>query len=250
MPSAATIRIEICIDSVESSIAAAEGGAHRVELCQNLFEGGTTPSWGMIRSVLRHTELPVFVMIRPRGADFCYSEAEFRVMEEDVQAARKLGVDGIVTGILKANGTIDVPRMKRLVNLAGPLPVTFHRAFDVTRDATKSMETLIHLKITRVLTSGQERSVIEGADLIAKLVKQAGERIIVVPGGGISERNFEKVRRVTGAKEFHLSASAPVLGQMEYRNTRVPMGRELRASEFGWSATDRKRVATLMKRIK
>jgi copper homeostasis protein len=249
MPAAAPIQIEICIDSVESAVAAAEGGAHRVELCQNLFEGGTTPSWGMIRSVLRHSELPVFVMIRPRGADFCYSDAEFRVMEEDIEAARGLGADGIVTGILNANGTIDASRMKRLIRLAGPLPVTFHRAFDVTRDAAKSLETLVDLGVARVLTSGQERSVVEGSDLILKLVKQAGRRIIVVPGGGISEINFEKVRRLTQAKEFHLSASGPVLSQMKYRNTRVPMGRELRPPEFGWSATNRKRVEAIIQRI-
>ncbi|MBM3846092.1 MAG: copper homeostasis protein CutC [Verrucomicrobia bacterium] len=244
MPS--RIQIEICVDSLQSVFAAAGGGAHRLELCQNLFEGGTTPSYGLLRLTLRATDLPVFVMIRPRGADFCYSDEEFGVMQEDLHMARELGADGIVTGILKADGSIDVRRMRKLMDLAGPVPVTFHRAFDVTSDPRRSLETLVDLGVARVLTSGQERSVLEGADLIAELVKRAGKRIIVVPGGGITERNFVKIQKLTNAVEFHLSASAPVESRMKHRNTRVPMGRELRASEFGWTAADPRRIASLV----
>lgn len=250
MGSSKPIQIEICIDSVESAIAAEQGGADRLELCQNLFEGGTTPSAGMILSVGRRTTLPVFVIIRPRGADFCYSDAEFGVMEEDVILARELGADGIVTGILKPNGTVDRRRMKRLIELAGELPVTFHRAFDVSRDPFESLEVLVDLGVQRVLTSGQEKSVLEGIEVLARLVKAAGNRILVVPGGGITERNFERIHRGCGASEYHLSASGPVASRMTHRNSRVPMGRELRPPEFAWSATDGKRVQALVRSLR
>lgn len=238
MPARQPIQIEICIDSVASARAAEKGGANRVELCQNLFEGGTTPSAGMIQEVRRAIRIPVFVIIRPRGADFCYSDAEFRVMERDVRLARELGADGIVLGLLKPNGTIDVARTRALIRAAAPLPITFHRAFDVTPNPFQALETLIRLGVQRVLTSGQERTVLEGIEIIEALVKRARGRIIVMPGGGISDRNFAKIRQLSGAREFHLSASGPVVSAMTYRSTRVPMGRELRASEFAWSATD------------
>lgn len=239
------IQIEICVDSVESAQAAEAGGANRVELCQNLFEGGTTPSAGLIRMVKSTVRIPVFVILRPRGADFCYSEAEFRVMCEDLKLAKELGADGIVTGILRPDGTVDRRRMQELVRLAGSLPMTFHRAFDVTRDPFEALETLIDLNITRVLTSGQERSVVEGLDVLVELVRRAKRRIIVVPGGGLTERNFEKIRKQSRASEFHLSASAPVESRMKYRNPRVPMGRELRPPEFAWSSASEDRVRRL-----
>ncbi len=240
------IRIEICVDSVESALAAQAGGADRLELCQNLFEGGTTPSAGMIRRVKAAVRLPVFVIIRPRGADFCYSDAEFEVMQEDVKLARELGADGLVIGLLRPNGTVDKARTQALMRLAGPLPITFHRAFDVTRDPFEALETLVSMGVSRVLTSGQEKSVLEGIDLLAKLVRVAGKRVIVVPGGGISDRNFDKIRRLSRAREFHLSGSGPVVSRMTYRNTRVPMGRELRPPEFAWSITDTAKVRAVV----
>ncbi len=241
-----SLRIEICVDSVASALAAQRGGAHRLELCQNLFEGGTTPSAGLIEEVRRRVTLPLFVIIRPRGADFCYSKDEFAVMENDVRQAKVLGADGIVTGILKSNGTVDRVRIAALQRLASPLPFTFHRAFDVARDPFQALEHLIDLGIDRVLTSGQERSVLEGIDLIAELVNKAERRIRVMPGGGITDRNFAKIRRLSGASEFHLSASGAVSSRMEYRNPRVPMGRELRPPEFGWSVTDEARVRSIL----
>ncbi|HAM73127.1 MAG TPA: copper homeostasis protein CutC [Verrucomicrobiales bacterium] len=245
MATQSRIRIEICVDSVESALAAQTGGADRLELCQNLFEGGTTPSAGMIRAVRRRVKIPLFVILRPRGADFCYSEEEFGVMKEDLLVARELGADGIVTGILRPNGTVDRRRMAELVRLARPMAVTFHRAFDVARDPMEALEALVSLGVERVLSSGQERTVLEGIDLIAELVRAARGRISVMPGGGITERNFDKIRRLSRAREFHLSASAPVGSRMVHRNTRVPMGRELRAPEFGWSATSLERVQAI-----
>ncbi|MBI1842164.1 MAG: copper homeostasis protein CutC [Verrucomicrobia bacterium] len=234
--------IEICVDSVESAIAAEAGGADRVELCQNLFEGGTTPSLGMIETAAKRVRLPVFVIIRPRGADFCYSDHELDVMAKDVAAAKMCGAAGIVTGILRPNGAIDERRMQSLIQCARPLPVTFHRAFDMVPDPMDSLERLITLGVERVLTSGQEKSVLEGSELIQQLVKAAGKRIVVMPGGGITDRNFARIRKLTGASEFHLSASHPVASRMTHRNDRAPMGRELRAPEYGWSATDPDRV--------
>lgn len=250
MTSRRPVQIEICIDSIQSARAAERGGAHRVELCQNLFEGGTTPSAGLILGVRRAVKLPVYVIIRPRGADFCYSDAEFEVMKDDVRLAREWGADGIVLGLLKRDGTVDRKRTGILMQIAAPLPVTFHRAFDVTPDPFQALESLIDLGVQRVLTSGQERTVMEGIDLIAELVQRAGKRIIVMPGGGISDRNFDKVRRLSKAREFHLSASGPVNSLMTYRNTRVPMGRELRASEFAWSATDLEKVQKVVGSIR
>lgn len=244
MPRSSSSRplIEICIDSVESALAAQAGGADRVELCQNLFEGGTTPSLGMLETVVSQIQLPIFVIIRPRGADFCYSDYEFNVMALDVVIAKERGASGIVTGILGPNGTVDQKRMRTLIQLAHPLPVTFHRAFDVTRDPVEALNTLIKLGVKRVLTSGQEKSVLEGSELIQRLVKLAGKRIGIMPGGGITDRNFARIQKLTGASEFHLSASHPASSRMTYRSAGVPMGRELRASEFGWTVTDPDRV--------
>jgi copper homeostasis protein len=249
-PSNRKPKIEICVDSVASALAAERGGADRLELCQNLFEGGTTPSGGLIEEVRRKVQLPLFVIIRPRGADFCYSDDEFAVMQNDLRQARALGADGIVTGILKPNGAVDRARIAALQKLSGPLPFTFHRAFDVARDPFEALEVLIQLGVDRVLTSGQEKSVLEGIDLIAELVKRARGRILIVPGGGITERNFAKIRRLSRASEFHLSASGPVSSQMVHRNTRVPMGRELRPPEFGWSVTDEARVRSILGQIR
>lgn len=250
MPKLPAAQIEICIDSVESAVAAEKGGAKRLELCQNLFEGGTTPSCGLIDAVVKAVKIPVFVIIRPRGADFCYSEAEFGVMCADTLIAREFGASGIVTGVLKSNGTIDRVRMKQLMTIARPLPVTFHRAFDVTRDPAEALETLIDLGVERVLTSGQERTVLEGSDVLVALIRQARGRIVVMPGGGITDRNFARIRALTGAKEYHLSASGPVNSAMVHRNGRVPMGRDLRPPEFAWTRTDAEKVKTVVRLAK
>jgi len=240
---ASRIQIEVCIDSVQSALAAHRGGADRVELCQNLFEGGTTPSAGMIRVVRSAVPLGVFVIIRPRGGDFCYDRVEFDVMQQDIIAAKQLGVDGIVLGVLLKDGRVDSKRTADLIKLARPLPVTFHRAFDMTRDPREALEDVIELGCERVLTSGQEKSVLEGLDTIAALVKQARNRIIVMPGAGITERNFAKIRKGSGAREFHMSASASLSSKMVFRNKRCSMGKELRPPEFEMSVADGPRIA-------
>ncbi len=226
-----------------------EGGADRLEVCQNLFEGGTTPSAGLLATLARGVSLPFNVMIRPRGGDFCYSECEFEVMRQDVRIAQDLGASGLVFGILRPDGTVDTGRTAELMALARPLTVTFHRAIDMTRDLSEALEDLIRLGVDRVLTSGGEATVLEGVDAIAALVRQAGDRIVVMPGGGIRERNVEKILALTGAREIHVSGSRSVESRMDHRNSRVPMGRDLRAPEFSHNQVDAGRVATYRRLI-
>lgn len=238
--------LEVCVESVEGAMAAQEGGADRVELCANLLEGGTTPSAGSIHQARRSLQIRVQVMIRPRGGDFCYSATEFAVMKFDIEAAKGAGADGVVIGILKADGCVDEARTRELTASARPMSVTFHRAFDMARDPYEAMETLIAIGVDRILTSGQESSVLEGLDLISDLVRKAGDRIIIMPGGGITERNFRKIVEQSGAKELHIAALAAVEGPMKYRNTRCFMGGELRPPEFGLLTTHSGRVGTFV----
>jgi copper homeostasis protein len=234
--------LEVCVDSVEAAMAAQKGGADRVELCANLLEGGTTPSVGAMKTARRCVDIGLQVMIRPRGGDFCYSKVEFEVMKLDIEAARDAGADGVVIGILKPDGSVDGPRTRELIELARPLSVTFHRAFDMSRDPYDSLKTLIRLGADRILTSGQEPSALEGLDLIADLVGKAGDRIIIMPGGGITEKNFGKIAEGSGARELHIAALSIMDGPMRFRNTRCFMGGELRPPEFGVSTTDPARV--------
>ena len=222
---------EVCVDSAEAAMAAQEGGAHRVELCSDLLEGGLTPSHGTIRVARERLRIAVMAMVRPRGGDFCYTGTEFAVMREDLLAAKAMGVDGVVFGLLNPDGTVDRERTAELIALARPLSVTFHRAFDVTRDPFEALDTLIALGVERVLTSGQEPSVLEGLDLIVELVRRAAGRIIVMPGGGITARNVGRISAACGASELHFASLEPREGRMRYRNPRVFMGGTLRPAE-------------------
>jgi copper homeostasis protein len=236
--------IEVCVDSVESAIAAEQGGADRVELCDNLLEGGTTPSAGAIAIARGRLGIKLQVIIRPRGGDFCYSELEFAVMRHDVEVAKQLGADGVVIGMLTSDGEIDIERTRALIELAHPLSVTFHRAFDMARDPYRALEDLIGLGVDRILTSGQEPSVIEGLDLIAELVQLAGERVIIMPGGG-TERNVHKVVTRSGVREVHVTGTTSVESAMRFRNQRVFMGGELRPPEYARLTTDPEKIRRL-----
>ena len=236
----------MCIDSVDSALSAERGGASRVELCGNLVEGGTTPTVGMLQVIKQNISIPVFVMIRLRGSDFLYSDDEFTVMKKDLEILQEHGADGIVFGALTAEGDIDVEKTKVVAEMAHPLPVTFHRAFDMTREPTQSLETLIKLGITRVLTSGQDSTALEGLPLIKKLVELAGGRITVVPGGGITERNVERILKGTGAKEFHCSARSSCQSKMRFRNSCVTMGASFGPLEFSVKVADCTRVENLV----
>jgi copper homeostasis protein len=238
------LMIEVCVDSVESALAAAEGGADRVELCDNLLEGGTTPSAGTIAVARQKLGIKVQVMIRPRGGDFCYSDIEFAIMQRDIVLAKQLRADGVVIGILTPDGTVDRERTRALVDLARPLTVTFHRAFDVTRDPFEALEDLIALGVDRILTSGQEPSAIEGLDLITELVQRAGDRIIIMPGGG-ADRNVPKIIATSGAREIHVTGNRLVASAMRYRNERVFMGGALRPAEYERTVTDAEKIRRL-----
>jgi copper homeostasis protein len=241
--------IEVCVDSVESAMAAERGGADRVELCDNLLEGGTTPSAGAIAIARQQLEIKLHVIIRPRGGDFCYSDVEFAVMRHDVAQAKQLGADGVVIGILTSEGDIDVERTRALIELARPLSVTFHRAFDMARDPYRALEDLIGLGIDRILTSGQEPSVLEGLDLIAELVQLAGDRVIIMPGGG-TERNIGKVVARSGVRELHVTGTTSVESPMRFRNARIFMGGELRPPEYTRATTDPEKISALRRDAK
>lgn len=239
--------LEVCVDSVESAIAAEAGGAKRVELCDNLIEGGTTPSAGTIELARHNLKIDLNVIVRSRGGDFCYSDIEFEIMERDVQFAKELGANGVVIGLLHANGTIDTKRTERLVDLARPMSVTFHKAFDMTRDPFQALESLIQIGVDRVLTSGQEYSVIEGIELVAELVRCAADRIIIMPGGNLTTRNIKKVINATGAREAHVVGTVHIESRMKFRNPRVFMGGEFRPPEFSRAVTDAKRVREILR---
>jgi copper homeostasis protein len=237
---------EICVDSIEGVTAAKAAGAHRVELCADLLEGGITPSRGMIRRARTIEGIRLHVIIRPRGGDFLFDDDEFAVMEADVDAAKAEGADGVVIGLLKADATIDVPRTRRLIERARPMAVTFHRAFDMTADPFAALETLIDLGIDRVLTSGQEETVLEGLPLLAELVRRAGDRIIVMPGGGITARNVDRIVAGMQPKEMHFAALEPVSSGMGERREHVFMGGVLRPPEYDRLATSATTIRSVM----
>jgi len=235
--------IELCVEGIDGLLAAQAAGADRVELCASLVEGGITPSLGTVRSALEQATIPFHVIVRPRGGDFLYSEPEYRSMLADVAALRDLGVAGVVVGCLTADGAIDEARMSALVGAAGPLNVTCHRAFDMTRDPTAALEALIRCKVGRVLTSGQRDTALEGVDLLAQLIRQAGGRIIILGCGGLAPDNIGEVRRRTGLSEMHFAALADVPSAMRYRNPDVGMGGGDLDREYRTTVTDGALVA-------
>ncbi|QNF31829.1 copper homeostasis protein CutC [Adhaeribacter swui] len=241
--------LEICTDSVASCREAEKGGAARVELCANLFEGGTTPTAGCIKIAREQVNIPIHVILRPRGGDFCYSDEEFAVMQHDLEVIKSLGADGVVIGILQADGSIDIARTAALIEQARPMKITFHRAFDMVADPFGAIEQLIALGVERILTSGLEKSALEGSELIAQLIQQAAGRIIIMPGGGITNRNIARLKRETGAVEFHLTAREKLPSPMTYRNHNAFMGGELRVPEYELAFTSAHKVAQTQKAL-
>lgn len=197
------ITIEAAVESVESAVVAEGDAAGRIELCANLSVGGTTPTADLIAEVLEKTRLPVFVMIRPRGGDFVYSATEIAAMTRDIERARTMDIGGIVTGVLEPDGGVDVDRTRSLVDSAAGLPVTFHRAFDRTRNLPDALEQLIEIGVSRVLTSGGAPTALEGALVISALVAQARDRITILAGGGVREHNVRELVAGTGVREVH-----------------------------------------------
>ena len=231
-----TFILEVIGFNIESCIIAQAAGAHRIELCDNPGEGGTTPSYGFIKAARENLQIELYPIIRPRGGDFLYSDAEFEVMKADVKICKDLGCDGVVIGILNADGTVDKKRCKELVGLAYPMGVTFHRAFDRTRKPlltspkgrnlhsaelkfySEALEDVIEIGCERILTSGLVPKALDGAETLAALIKQADERIIIMPGSGVRADNIIELAQKTGAVEFHTSARMNIDSKMNYTN--------------------------------
>jgi len=232
-------KFEICIDSVQSAINAQEAGANRVELCDNLFEGGTTPSAGMIKQVKsKAPQVLLFVIIRPRGGDFLYTKEELNVMIADIEIAKSLGADGIVSGALTAEGNIDIQATKQLIQASGNLPFTFHRAFDMCKNPEEALEQLISLGTKRILTSGMKQTADLGQETIAKLVKQANDRVTILVGSGIKPNNIANIAQSTLANEFHFSARKENNSPMKYKNEDINMGGVAGLPEFSLFYSD------------
>lgn len=240
--------LEVCANSVTSALAAQEGGASRVELCENLYEGGTTPSYGEIALARKLLHIKLYVLIRPRGGDFLYTDLEFEVMLADVKYCIEAGCDGIVIGILNPDGTIDKPRCAELVKLAKQkgIGVTFHRAFDMCADIYQAMEDVIELGCERILTSGGKSMAMEGATIIAHLVEKAAGRIKIMPGSGVSEKNVTDLVNFTKVEEVHSSARIRVPSKMGYKNDHIMMGSDY-ADEYTIDVTGVERVKEILK---
>ncbi len=246
-------KFEICANSVESCLAAQEGGADRVELCAGIPEGGTTPSYGEIklaRKLLTKTKL--HVIIRPRGGDFLYTPLELERMEEDIRICRELGVDGVVFGCLTEEGEIDREANRRLVDLARPMSVTFHRAFDRTADPMKALKDIISLGCNRILTSGQQPKAIDGINLLAQLEKKLKEYplppIQLLAGSGVNEENIRQIFDATGIHEYHFSARVNVVSKMKHYNHEVYMGAK-GADESNSLVTSAEKVRNTIKQL-
>lgn len=246
-------KFEICANSVESCLAAQEGGADRVELCAGIPEGGTTPSYGEIklaRKLLTKTKL--HVIIRPRGGDFLYTPLELERMEEDIRICRELGVDGVVFGCLTEEGEIDREVNRRLVELARPMSITFHRAFDHTADPMKALEDIISLGCNRILTSGQQPKAIDGISLLAQLEKKLKEYplppIQLLAGSGVNEENIRQIFDATGIHEYHFSARVNVVSKMKHYNHEVYMGAK-GADESNSLVTSAEKVRNTIKQL-
>jgi copper homeostasis protein len=240
------MKAEVVVYNIASALEANAGGADRIELCDNPGEGGTTPSAGVVEVVRQHVNLDVFVMLRPRGGDFCYTSYEFHAMKRDLLQFQKLSVDGVVFGILLPDGTIDKKRCAELIQKAKPLKVTCHRAFDMTRDPFQALEDCIEVGFDRILTSGQKPRAIDGIDLIRELIIRANGRIAIMPGSGVNENTVAEIVSKSGAQEVHFSAMANEPSKMVYMNPAIAgMGSD-EGTEYLLRTVDPSRV----KRIK
>jgi len=239
--------LEICANSLHSALAAQAGGADRIELCESLELGGVTPSAGTLKLCRDQVHIPIHVLIRPRGGDFLYSDEEFEVMKADVIFCREIGIDGIVTGILLADGSIDKERCGILKDLAMPMSTSSHRAFDYCSDPYQGLEDLIAIGYERILTAGQRNTVTEGMTLIAELVRRAAGRIIIMPGSGVNEDNILEIIEKTGVHEIHTTARSAQESTMAFRNSQVDLSMNLNANAYSRFSTDSSKVQNLCK---
>ena len=235
-------KLEVIAFNIESCLLAQKSGAHRIELCDNPGEGGTTPSFGFIKEARSVVNIELFPIIRPRGGDFLYSEVDFKIMKEDISVCKKMGCDGVVLGMLKEDGSIDTQRTTQLVELAYPMSVTFHRAFDRAYHPYEALENIIDCGCERILTSGQKPTALEGISLIAALIKKAENRIIIMPGSGLRADNIKEIAQLSGATEFHSSARRSVESEMKFNQ--LSMNENLKTTQL-----DMKEVASMVKSL-
>lgn len=238
--------LEICASSYQSAVNAQNAGADRIELCSELALGGITPSYGLLKTVLENVSIPVHVLIRPRSGNFTYSEEEFAIMKADINLCKELGCQGIVSGVLKANNTIDVSRTQELIALAKPLSFTFHRAFDWIEDSFEALDTLINAGVTRILTSGKSTTAIDGMEHLKCLVEKANNKLIILPGGGINSENAFLFKQA-GFKEIHCSASS-----IHYANEleAIPMNSPIFFDERIIVHSDSDKIKAILNRIR
>lgn len=242
------MQVEVCAFSVESCLNAQRAGATRIELCGGLYEGGTTPSYGLIKRAREVTTLQLYVMIRPRGGDFCYDDEEFLVMKQDIELAKELGADGVVFGLLLPTGEVDEIRTAELVALAKPLQVTFHRAFDVAKEPFEALEAVIRTGAVRILTSGQENSALDGAELLTQLAKKAAGRIDLMAGSGVNVMNAVQLVQ-TGVQALHLTGKAARKGQMIYQKEGVSMASVLPTDEYEIIYSDALKIRSVVEAV-
>lgn len=238
--------LETCVDSVESALAAANGGASRLELCSNLVIGGTTPSPWLFEEIRKRTDIRIHALIRPRFGDFCYTDAEFSIIKRAVEDFRKMGSEGVVIGILNSDGTLHMDRMKELMEAAGDMSVTLHRAFDVCKDPIETMEQAISLGIDTILTSGQQNTSLLGAELLKELHKKSNGRIVIQAGGGVNAEVIRQLHALTGLEAYHMSGKKSIDSEMEYRKEGVNMGLPV-LSEYEVWRTDEESVRAAKK---
>lgn len=243
------ITCEVCVEGLPGALAAAEGGAHRIELCAGLVEGGTTPSPGALKLVLERVPVDTVVLVRPRGGDFLYSSHEMDTILMDVEAARSAGAFGVATGVLTPDGSVDEAAMKAIMDVAGPMSVTFHRAFDMLRDPWDALEILVGLGVDRILTSGRQRSVPEGLSFIREAMERAEDRIAIMPGGGLNRGNVHEIIRATGVRQVHFTAFKRWESPMAYRNLRPLMGADGLPGEYERITTDPEKVREMLREV-
>ena len=241
------ILLEVCCGSAAVALQAATAGAGRVELCDNLVEGGTTPSHGAVEVAVAQAGVPVMAMVRPRGGDFLYSDVDFDVMLRDVHHMKRLGASGVVFGILDADGRVDRERSLRLIEAARPLSVTFHRAFDVSRNLEESLDALIALGVDRVLTSVGRPAVTDDLGRLQALIERADGRLLVLPGGGVTPDNVTSVAAVPGVSEVHIGASRRVASAMTHRVHDVVMGRAYTPDEYALEEADASAIVSTVR---
>ncbi len=241
--------IEVCASSLQSAINAQAGGAGRVELCDNLYEGGTTPSPATLLLTRKKLRIKLHVLIRPRGGDFLYSDLEFEIIKKDIEFCKEIGCDGVVIGFLNADGTIDTEKTAEAIKIARPMSVTFHRAFDMTRDPIEAVDQLINLGIDQLLTAGQNNKAPDGKELIAELVKRAGDKMIIMPGSGINKENICMMQEFTGATEFHLTGQVQAESKMHYRKKGIFLGGLKEIPEYSKAETDIKKIRAVVAQL-